>query len=96
MHWIQEMSLWVMGVFFAFPIVFGLIPSMVRDSRKSKALKKCRLWSNEKLDARASYLLEHDQYGPEYEAISVIVKDRKDRSYRIYVNNRWNEMKDKA
>ena len=97
MNWIEEMSLWFLGVSFAYPIVFWLIPSMVRGSRKSKALKKCRLWSDEKLDARASYLIHHGHIdGPEYEAISVIVKDRKERMFQMLANNRWNEMKDKA
>ena len=96
MNWIQEMSLWFMGVSFAFPIVFWLIPSMVRDSRKSKALEKCRLWSDEKLEARRAYLLEHDQYGPKHEAVREVIQNRKDRSYQMYVNNNWNEMKDKA
>lgn len=96
MNWIQEMSLWFMGVALAFPIVFWLIPSMVYDSRKSKELKKCRLWSDEKLEARKAYLLEHDYYGPKQEAVREIIKDREERSYQMYVNNKWNEMKDKA
>ena len=87
-------------IFFGIGISFLLLvfsPTIAHAIRKDIAKSTHKSWSDEKLDARLSYLLFNENIirDGELEAIREIQEARVNRRMSRYGKDRWNEWKDK-
>ena len=97
MPFVVEMSIW----FFAFAISFLLLmfsPTIAHSIKKETTKTNHSDWSDEKLEARMSYLLFNESIlnDGERDAIMEIQEARMNKRMRAYGINKWNEWKDKA
>jgi len=87
-------------IFFGFAIVFLLLmfsPTIAHAIWKDIAKSTHKSWSDEKLDARLSYLLFNENIirDGELDAIREIQEARVNRRMSRYGKDKWNEWKDK-
>ena len=88
-------------IFFGIGISFLLLvfsPTIAHAIRKDIAKNTHKSWSDEKLEARLSYLLFNENIirDGEKEAIMEIQEERMNRRMSQYGKDKWNEWKDKA
>ena len=96
MPFVVQMSV----IFFGSAIAFLLLifsPTIAHAIRKDIAKNTHKSWSDEKLDARQSYLLFNNNIirDGELEAIMEIQEARNNRRMSQYGKEKWNEWKDK-
>jgi hypothetical protein len=97
MPFVVQMSV----IFFGIAISFLLLvfsPTIAHAIRKDIAKNTHKSWSDEKLDARQSYLLFNNNIirDAELDAIREIQEARMDRRMSQYGKDKWKEWKDKV
>ena len=97
MPWIVEMSFWFFGIGIIF-LLLTFSPTIAHAVKKSHTLGNHRTWSDEKLDARETYLLFNESLSgsAELEAIHEIQEERRTQRMRQYGKDKWNEWKDES
>jgi len=96
MPFVVQLSFWFFGIGISF-LLLVFSPTIAYAVKKDTSKTNHSDWSDEKLDARLSYLLFHENLinDAEAEAIMETQKARMNNRMRAYGQNHWNEWKDK-